>query len=139
MTRFLLLLPLAVAACSGDDCPDLNGDWTLSVTDVTSSCGAEDDWTSAVQIAQDGCEATRIEVTGIKGDAAAVTGTVDGDEITLSGRFDDGGGVTELTLTVSQESADEFTGTEAWEWFATAQDEDPACTDGTAAVTLTRD
>lgn len=139
MTRLLFLLPLLGLACTGDECLDVSGDWTLTVTDVTSSCGPEDDWTSAVRITQDGCEDTQIDVSGIKGDPTAVTGSIDGDEITISGTFDDGGGVTELTLSLTHDSDTEFTGTEDWEWFTSPGDAQPACTDGTATVSLTKD
>ena len=139
MTRTLPLLALVLAACKGSTvCLDMSGDWLLEVTDVDSSCGPEDDWSSELEVVQAGCEATDIDVSGIKGDPTAVTGSVDGEQIAISGSFDDSGGVTELTFDLSRDSDTAFSGTEDWEWFASPDDPQPTCADGTANVSLTR-
>jgi hypothetical protein len=72
----IAIVLMAAAGCGGDDggdpdgeCADVSGTWGF-----TGECGAD-----LCQISQDGC------AVDFDCDASAFTGTVDGDDLTLSG------------------------------------------------------
>lgn len=115
---------------------DLSGEWSLDVTQVTSSNGPEGDWDNNIEIVQIGCN---LFITGIKDSVHFVDGCVsEGTAILGPGDFDDGGGKTTLTfyLDVAYDEQS-MTGHESWRW---VNESDPSDTyeNGTAVVEVTR-
>lgn len=128
--------PPEAAACMidvGPTCVDVAGTWDMSVTNVTSSCGGEEDWTSTFAVAQSGCD---LVVDGIKrGAGGPVTGTVAGDVVTIGPHdYQDDGGVTTTTFSFTRTSPTTLSGQETWSW----SDATNTCGNGTAGLAATR-
>jgi uncharacterized repeat protein (TIGR02543 family) len=112
--------------------PNIAGVWRLDVTNIDSSCGPEPGWSSNVTVVQDD---NTLETTGIKGSTFVVTGSIDGDTVTIGpGAFPDAGGTTTATYTFTIESDTYMEGTETWTW----TDGMTTCTGGTADITFTK-
>jgi hypothetical protein len=116
------------------ECSDVSGVWNLSVTNVDSSCGPEEPWSSIVTVSQNGCT---LEAIGIKETTFIVNGSVVGNTATIGpGEFPDGEGTTSATYTLTLQPDGSATGFETWFWYADGGGS--YCTGGTADLTANR-
>ncbi|UCE71453.1 MAG: hypothetical protein JSU99_09210, partial [Nitrospiraceae bacterium] len=115
------------------ECADVSGAWTLFVSNITSTCGPEESWSSDITIYQTGCT---LEAVGIKGSTFPVSGSIVGNAGTLGpASFPEGFGTTTATYSGTLQPDGTITGNESWTW----EGEGPPCSDGTADITLTRE
>ncbi len=119
--------------CLGS-CPDIGGTWDLSVTNVTSSCGPEDDWSSTLTIVQTGCS---LDINGFKDDPKVLSGTIVQNDFSVGpSLFDEDGGQTQSTFTFTVTSPTTMTGQENWNWNETGGSD--SCEDGAATLRATK-
>ncbi len=115
-------------------CQDVSGNWILAVSNISSSCGDGEDWTSNITITQTGCS---LETTGIKNTSSIVGGHINGFTFTIGpGAFPEDSGTTTATYTMTVEASGNMKGNESWEW--EADDGSTTCSAGIADVAVTR-
>ena len=128
-----------VAECDdpNDGCEDVGGDWTLSFSNTTSSCGPEEDAVEVIHVVQTGCD---LVVTGIHGTAVEVAGTIDGTHVVIGeGDIPEGSGVTHLTFDMTLETDTRMTGRESWTWDPGPESGTRSrCTGGVSDLVMTR-
>ena len=136
VTVVCVIVIVIVLVCGGDNvsapAADLNGNWYLEVWNVDSTCGPENDWYSSVTIVQ---EDNSLQTTGIKDYYEIVTGSINGDKVTIGpGDFPEDGGTTTATYIMTIKTDDLMEGHEEWTWTNGVM----TCSNGTATIRATR-
>lgn len=110
----------------------ISGVWLLEVFNINSTCGPEGPWSSTITIVQEG---DLLETTGIKGTSFILTGSVDGETVTIGpGDFSEDGGTTTATYIMTIKSDTLMEGREEWTWRGGGD----TCSNGTATIRATR-
>ena len=136
-TLFLLTAACGGSSTDGDvgDGSDFEGFWQLTVDVTTTSgvcAGEELEPVEVIQalITQEGSVVTATAIWSSESGSVSLTGSRSGNEITFSGSYDEDGGttITSYTLTIGTNS---LNGTEAWSWIGP----DGTCPTGASTVT----
>lgn len=138
----LLLITLFAAAC-GDDpvdpgevsITDFVGTWQWNVTNINSSCGPEDPWSTEVEITRVGTSETAVSTRSPwrsdDQEDREVSGTVNGNTLTIgSVTYIENGGDLVATHVVTLQNNGNLVGNETWTWTGG----EGTCSNGTATV-----
>ena len=109
---------------------DIRGEWSLTISNVQSTCGAEPAYTVVIVITQDG---TQLLVGGIGDPGEQWLGTIDGNSVRFGGDRAEGLGVTTATFDLLLETTTDpwtMAGTEVWTH--------TNCQNGSSSVRATR-